>query len=388
MLQSATERRREISMNATERAEILTSVWWAGVHAVAGQASVAASLETAPIPRPDLILAVGKAAVSMARAAHARFPGGRTLAITKAGHAEPGSVHRDRSFEILQSAHPVPDITSLTAGARLLAEVVAAPPGSHLLLLVSGGASSLVEVPRPGLTLADIASLNRALLASGKDIGVMNAERSQYSMIKGGGLLARFGGARVTILAISDTRGDSVATIGSGIGLGLPRQALVAETRIVASNTVARAAAAAKARALGWAVRDYGEVLYDDVAACADLIADRLPQRPGLTLWGGEPTVILPPDPGRGGRNQALALHLAGRIAGIADLSLLVAGTDGNDGPTEAAGGLVDGATWAQGADAALTRADSGRFLAARAALFTTGPTGTNVMDLALALRG
>ncbi|MBC7737448.1 MAG: DUF4147 domain-containing protein [Candidatus Saccharibacteria bacterium] len=372
-------------MNATERAEILTAVWWAGVHAVGGQASVAASLATDPIPRPDLILSVGKAAVSMARAAHAHFPATPTLAITKAGHAGTGPAE---PFEILQAAHPVPDITSLTAGARLLAEVVAAPPGSHLLLLVSGGASSLVEVPRPGLTLTDIATLNRALLASGKDIGVMNAERSQISLIKGGGLLARFRGARVTILAISDTRGDSIATIGSGIGLCLPRAGLVAETRIVASNTVARAAAADHARALGLAVLDRGEVLYDDVAACADLIAQGLPQGPGLTLWGGEPTVVLPPDPGHGGRNQALALHLAGRIAGEANLSLLVAGTDGNDGPTEAAGGLVDGTTWAQGADAALNCADSGRFLGARAALFTTGPTGTNVMDLVLALRG
>ena len=381
-------------MNATERAEILTAVWWAGVHAVAGQGSVVASLETAPIPRPDLILAVGKAAVAMARAAHDRFPGSRTLAITKTGHVasgpfEPGQPFAPgQPFEILLAAHPVPDASSLTAGARLLAEVVAAPPGSHLLLLVSGGASSLVEVPRPGLTLTDLASLNRALLASGKDIGAMNAERTQYSMIKGGGLLARFGGARVTVLAISDTRGDSVATIGSGIGLCLPRPGLVTETRIVASNTVARAAAAAMARALGLAVLDWGEVLYDDVAACADLIAQGVPQGPGLTLWGGEPTVILPPEPGRGGRNQALALHLAGRIAGVADLSLLVAGTDGNDGPTEAAGALVDGATWAQGAEPALTRADSGSFLGDRAALFTTGPTGTNVMDLVLALRG
>ncbi len=380
-------------MTPQTRADLLTRIWWAGVHSVGGQASVAASLETAPIPRPDLILSVGKAAVAMARAAHARFPDSPILAIAKTGHTEPGHTEPGHTepglpFEILQAAHPVPDLTSLTAGARLLAEVVAAPPDSHLLLLVSGGASSLVEVPRPGLTLTDLATLNRALLASGKDIGVMNAERAQHSLIKGGGLLARFKGARVTILAISDTRGDLIATIGSGIGLCLPRPGLIAETRIVASNIVARAAATAKARALGLQVLDRGEVLYDDVAACANLIARGLPSEPGLTLWGGEPTVILPDNPGRGGRNQALALHLAGQIAGVPDLSLLVAGTDGNDGPTEAAGGLVDGTTWGQGADTALTRADSGSFLACRNALFTTGPTGTNVMDMALALRG
>lgn len=364
------------------RADLLAEVWWAGVQAVGGSAAVAASLDAAPIPPPDMILAVGKAAVAMAKPAFARFGPVPTLAITKQGHSETGL-----PFEILQSAHPVPDASSLNAGARLLEEVSAAPPGSHVLLLVSGGASSLVEVPRPGLTLADLAALNRALLASGKDIGTMNAERSQHSMIKGGGLLAQFRGARVTVLAVSDTRGDSIATIGSGIGVALPRPGLQVETRIVASNTVARAAAADRARSLGLNVRDAGEVLYDDVAACADLMARGLPQGPGLVIWGGEPTVILPDNPGRGGRNQALALHMARHIGGQGDVSVLVAGTDGNDGPTEAAGGLVDGATWGAGAEAALLRADSGSFLAARQALFTTGPTGTNVMDLALALR-
>ena len=369
-------------MTPQTRADLFTQIWWAGVRAVGGEASVKASLTTTPIPRPDLIQSVGKAAVSMAKAAHHLFPV-PTLAITKRGHTEPGL-----PFEILEASHPVPDQTSLTAGARLLAEVAAAPEGSHLLLLVSGGASSLVEVTRPGFTLDDLAGFNRALLASGKAIGTMNAERAQHSMIKGGGLLARFRGARVTILAISDTRGDLIETIGSGIGLCLPRGGLQAETRIVASNTVARNAAAQKARDLGLAVLDRGEVLYQDVAECAALIGQGLPAAPGLTLWGGEPTVVLPDNPGQGGRNQALALHLAGRIRGQQDLSILVAGTDGNDGPTEAAGGIVDGATWAEGAEACLARADSGSFLARQQALFTTGPTGTNVMDLALALRG
>ena len=369
-------------MTPQTRADLLTRIWWAGVHAVNGEISVTTSLTASPIAPPDLILAVGKAAVSMAKAAHKLCPV-PTLAITKTGHTEPGL-----PFEILQSSHPVPDHSSVNAGARLLSEVIAAPHGCHLLLLVSGGASSLVEVPRPGLTLQDLATFNRALLASGKDIGTMNAERSQHSLIKGGGLLAQFRGARVTILAISDTQGDRIETIGSGIGLCRPRPGLQTETRIVASNTVARTAAANKARNLGLSVLDHGEVLYDDVQACADLMARNLPRTPGLTLWGGEPTVLLPANPGRGGRNQALALHLAQRIGGQPDLSILVAGTDGNDGPTHAAGGLIDGATWDETAATALTRADSGTFLANQNALFTTGPTGTNVMDLALALRG
>ena len=369
-------------MTPQTRADMLTRIWWAGVQSVQGGVAVGASLDAMPIPRPDLILSVGKAAVSMAKAAHGRFVG-RTVAFTKAGHTE-----ADTPFVVLQSSHPVPDISSLNAGARLLAEVSAAPQGSHLLLLVSGGASALVEVPRPGWTLDDLAGLNRALLASGQDIGTMNAERVRHSMIKGGGLLSRFQGSRVTVLAISDTQGDLIQTIGSGIGLCIPRPGLICETRIVASNTVARVAAAAKARDLGIAVLGSAETLYEDVGATARMMARDLSAAPGLTIWGGEPTVVLPANPGVGGRNQALALHLAQAIRGQGDVSVLVAGTDGNDGPTEAAGGLVDGLTWTDEAEAALLAADSGSYLAQHGALFITGPTGTNVMDLALALRG
>ena len=318
----------------------------------------------------------------MAKPAHAHY-GAPTLAVTKHGHSEPGL-----PFEVLQSSHPVPDASSLAAGARLLAEVAKAPPGSHLILLISGGASALADAPRPGITLDDITVLNRSLLASGQDIATMNATRTSYSRIKGGGLISHFKGARVTVLAISDTRGDRIETIGSGIGLALPRTGLTADTRIVASNTVARAAAAERARALGLTVHGNGETLYEDVAVAAALMTRSLPTRPGLTIWGGEPTVVLPANPGQGGRNQALALHMARAIHGEPDLSILVAGTDGSDGPTTAAGGLVDGTTWDASAAAYLSAADSGSYLAAHRALFTTGPTGTNVMDLALALRG
>jgi hydroxypyruvate reductase len=368
-------------MTPDDRARLLQQIWWAGVEAVRGDTAVAHALDHDPIPRPDLILAVGKAAVAMAKPAFARFGPVRTLAITKQDHGEPGL-----GFEVLEASHPVPDASSLAAGARLLAEVQAAPPGSHLLLLVSGGASALVEAPRPGVGLDDIMGLNRALLASGKDIAAMNAERTKLSQIKGGGLLGHFRGARVTVLAVSDTRGDLIETIGSGIGLCHPRDGLAQECRIVASNTVARAAAAVKAEALGLTVRLNAETLYDDVAASADLMASEL-GGPGLYVWGGEPTVILPPNPGLGGRNQALALRMAQVIQGAPDVSVLVAGTDGSDGPTTAAGGLVDGTTWTEAAPAALSAADSGTFLDQRGALFVTGPTGTNVMDLALALR-
>ena len=370
-------------MTPETRAELLRQIWWAGVNAVRGDIAVARSLADHPIPRPDLILAVGKAAVAMARPAVERFGPVPTLAVTKHGHSQPGL-----PFEVLESAHPVPDASSIAAGARLMAEVAKAPPGSHLLLLVSGGASALAEAPGPGVTLADITALNRDLLASGQDIATMNAIRTRLSMIKGGGLLRHFKGHRVTVLAVSDTRGDSIETIGSGIGLCVARPGLIHEARIVASNTVARSAAAAKVAELGLRVLGDTESLYDDVAAVAVLMTGMLPPTPGVVIWGGEPTVVLPPHPGQGGRNQALSLSMARAIHGSADLSVLVAGTDGSDGPTTAAGGLVDGRTWTDAAAGFLLAADSGSFLARRGALFTTGPTGTNVMDLAIALRG
>ena len=102
---------------------------------------------------------------------------------------------------------------------------------------------------------------------------------------------------------------------------------------------------------------------------------------------GGEPTVVLPPEPGQGGRNQALGLALAREIAGLPGLTVVVGGTDGSDGPTDAAGAVVDGATWGPDAAEALARADSGPYLAEHGALLRTGPTGTNVMDLLIALR-
>ena len=283
-------------MTPETRAELLRQIWWAGVGAVRGDSAVSRSLQDTPISRPDLILAVGKAAVAMAKAAQRQFDVPTLLALTKHGHSEPGL-----PFPVVESAHPVPDASSLAAGAHLLATVAAAPPGSHLLLLVSGGASALVEVPRPGVTLADIAALNRDLLASGQDIATMNATRTRFSAIKGGGLVAAFKGARVTVLAVSDTAGDRIETIGSGIGLALPRPGLTVDSRIVASNAVARAAAAAKARALGLAVLHDAESLYDDVAACADLMAHDLPDRPGLAIWGASRPSSCRPTRGRAG---------------------------------------------------------------------------------------
>ncbi|WP_424831201.1 glycerate kinase type-2 family protein [Ruegeria sp.] len=356
--------------------------WQAGVDAVGGYSATQAALPE--VDKPDRILAVGKAAAAMARAAYDQFGPVPSLVVTKDNHG------RDlpADIEVIEASHPVPDQRSLQGGAALRQAVEEMGSGTHLLLLVSGGSSSLAEDLRPGISLTDLENLNRKLLAEGLDIGAMNEERRRLSRIKGGGLLSHFNGARVTVLAISDVPGDALDVIGSGIGALPDQYEFKADTRIIASNAHARAAAESAARSAGLTVHENQECLHDDFLHVASRLGPRLKQmEPGVMIFGGEPTVVLPENPGRGGRNQALALALAREIAGSEGLTVVVGGTDGTDGPTTAAGAIVDGTTWQPNAETALSQADAGTFLDQSGALLVTGPTGTNVMDLIVAVR-
>jgi hydroxypyruvate reductase len=361
--------------------ENLTDLWWHGVRAVQGKSAVSMAIDAFDVAKPDVILAVGKAAASMAAAAYDVYGDVPTHIVTKYHHIEGVPPHAT----LIEAAHPVPDTASLHAGIALQDAVAACKSDAHLLMLVSGGASSLAEVLPDGMTLADLAQQTQTMLASGADIHTMNAQRRAVSQIKGGKLLAGFGGARVTSLAISDVQGDALGVIGSGIG-DAPANAPFAFTpHIVANNHRARMAVAA---ATALPVQVNSESLYDDIEILAPQIAHRLLSGAnGLYIFGGEPTVVLPDAPGKGGRNMALALLLAREIAGHEGLRILVAGTDGTDGPTDAAGALVDGTTWGDGAQNAIDRADAAPWLDARGALFRSGQTGTNVMDLLIAER-
>lgn len=363
-------------MNLRDKA---LDIWRAGVAAVDGYAATARAL---PPQAPDRILAVGKAAGHMARAALDRYGDIPCIVVTKDGHAGDLPAH----VTLIEAAHPVPDARSLSGGRALRGAVEGMGAGTRLLLLVSGGASALAEDPVEGETLDSLAALNRALLASGLDIGEMNVRRRVMSRIKGGGLLSRFGGARVDVLAISDVPRDDIAVIGSGIGAAPEDARFAYHCDIVASNAIARDAAVAAAGDLTVLCNNDG--LHGDATRIAGELGPRIAaMEPGVMVIGGEPTVVLPDTPGEGGRNQMLALALSEYIVGRDDIVIVVGGTDGSDGPTDAAGGVVDGTTWTQGAAAALARADSGPFLQARGARLVTGPTGTNVMDLAIALR-
>jgi glycerate 2-kinase len=378
-------------------------------------------------------LAIGKAATPLARGAReALEPGAKRLLIRP--HNTPGLL--DPGWEQTTGGHPLPDRQSVAAGERLERWLAELPP-RPLLALISGGASACLEAPAPGLTLEDLVTAQRALLASGLPIQKINAVRKHLSRLKGGGALRATGGRlpRILALLLSDVPGDDPAAIASGPfaadpttyaealaaveGLPVPeavRRHLAAGARGEAPETVKQSpsevetvllgsvrtaveAAAAEARRHGFHAMD-GELAGEAVQAARELVErGRALEGGGIALvLGGETTVTLRGETGRGGRNQELALAAARELAGGTtegkiELVFTLA-TDGEDGPTRSAGGTVDGATWEAvrraGIDpqAALARHDSRTALAAvPGALLETGPTGTNVGDLAVYLR-
>lgn len=375
-------------------------------------------------PGPCHLLAIGKAAAAMAEGALDRpdLDLHSGLVIDKYGHLTP-RLALDPRMRTLEAGHPLPDARSLAAG-RLCLEFITALPAHHALLaLLSGGASSLAERLVPGVDLADLVAMNQALLAGGVDILTMNRLRQRLSLIKGGGLAHALAGRPAEVLVISDVPGDRAAAVGSGPfaaplppldavpALSVPALALpaaIARTLRAPPDTQRAAIPAVPHQVVGR--------LQDALHAAATLAAQAAlpvtacPARlegeatevgrqwgawlndaaPGVYVAGGEVTVTLPARPGDGGRCQQLALAAAQALAGNPRVTLLAAGSDGGDGPGTAAGAMVDGGTLgrASGRDAQdhLARADAGSFLAASGDLLHTGPTGTNVCDLLLAL--
>ncbi len=401
----------------------MLTLFRAGLAAVHGEGAVARRLAGWKPGGPVVLLAVGKAAQAMSAGAR-RVLGARLvrgLVVSKPDHLDRPALAAWGLLG-LEAGHPLPTAGSLEAGRRTLALVEGLGPDEQLLVLISGGASSLLEVPIPGLGLSELEAVNRWLLGSGLPIGAVNAVRKALSLVKGGGLLRWLAGRPVCALAISDVPGDDPRAIGSGLlvpdphlaerlsGLQLPfwldtrvqrglqgRRVLPGvgpEIEQVANLDLAKQAVAQAARAWGIPAYLHPEFVAGEAAEQGRELAQALLAGPaGVHIWGGETTVRLPPNPGRGGRSQQLALAAAMTLAGHRGCALLSAGTDGTDGPTQDAGALVDGATLSRAADAgldaamALARADAGTLLAAAGYLIATGPTGTNVMDLILGYR-
>ncbi len=346
-------------------------------------------------PGPVALFAIGKAACSMTRGAYAACGAGirQALLVTKDGHVDP-EVARLPNLRSIESAHPVPDARSLEAGAELARRVAALDADEYPVFLVSGGSSSLVELLQPGVTLDDLRALNERGLAAGWDIATLNAERARLSRLKQGGVARLLGGRPAHALFISDVPDDDPGVIGSGL-LGASAGMSDRILRIVTTNidiATWGVAGAGAARGLNIERRaqrfsgDAAEVARGFVEALRNTAADGL-------VWGGESTVVLPASPGRGGRNQHLALTAARLLKRGEPLTILAAGTDGTDGPTDDAGALVDALTIERAelagvdVDRALRDFDSGLALEAAEDLVHTGPTGTNVGDLLIGIK-
>jgi glycerate 2-kinase len=317
----------------------------------------------------------------------------RTIIITKDDHVAP-QLQAMPNVEIYESAHPVPDRRSLHAGERLLGWLGELPQSVDPLFLISGGASSLVEVLEEGVTLDQLGRLNREGLASGIPIGELNARRSKLSRLKGGGVARLLGDRPARALFISDVPSDDPAVIGSGI-LGPAAEHIDQIDRVVvASLDKALEGVCEAARVMDLVVRKAATRFDDEAVRLAVRFTHELHLNSAqVCVWGGESTVKLPPDAGRGGRNQHLALAASRLLAGQPQMMLLAAGTDGTDGVTDDAGAVVDSETCARltlqemDADDCLRRADAGTALAASGDLIHTGPTGTNVGDLVIGLK-
>jgi len=398
------------------RRDFLLSLFQSGLAAVNGRARMREALAARDDLRDVWVLAVGKAACSMTLgvldALGPRVE--RALVVARQDGIE-AELLRDRRVTVVAGGHPVPDASSLVAGEAALGLAQAVSPGRPVLLLVSGGASSLVEALPSGVSLDDLQRFTAWALASGRDITQVNAVRRRLSRVKDGRLAAALARGRVEGYFISDVPGDDPSVVGSGLlarsdgtlpeglpdwVLGMTRKGAppapvmpCVPLHCVGRLDDARAAMVEAARGALPVACPAGRVEGPAVDVAQALCAQLKGQGEGLLVLGGETTVMLPGTPGRGGRNQHLALAAALEIAGRADLLLLAAGSDGSDGNTADAGALVDGGTLRRGEDGGLdaarclAAADSGRFLEASGDLVHTGATGTNVGDLILGLR-
>ena len=388
-------------MNRQQRKEALLAMFQAGVDAVGGYQATSRSLLIEDFTKPVHLVALGKAADAMARGALSVL--GDTLVsglvVTKHDHLS-DQLRNDLRLECIEAGHPVPDEHSLHGGARLYDFVRSLPEDHQLIFLVSGGTSALVEHLDNNLMLDDLKAATDKMLASGAAIGEMNRQRRQLSLIKGG-KLAKVVRCKVLQLLISDVPGDVPGDIGSGLLIpdavtGMHEKLPVwqqIQTRIIASSSIAQAAVVSAVAEQGLDVQQHSGNLDGDMNDVHARVKNTLlSAKSGVYIWGGEPTVVLPQSPGRGGRNQHLALSLIDAAATHGSVSILVCGTDGTDGPTEDAGGLVDEASLKEAqahsldVDQYLQRADAGTALAQLDLLVTTGPTGTNVMDLCIAI--
>lgn len=396
------------------------------VEAVQPESSVKKALEKAGLTGPIFLLAIGKAAWRMARAAKEKLgqeiEGG--IVITKYGYSQ-GEIE---GIEVFEAGHPILDIKTVESTEYALKVIESRSP-EKLLFLISGGGSALFEKPVEGVTFEDLVQINNKLFRSGASIVEVNTVRKHLSAVKGGRFARLVAPSQIFTLVLSDVLGDRLDSIASGpaypdsstsdeaiavvekYGLKPRREVLEAlkvetpdrlhnvQTEVIGSITRACEAAVTFARELGYntsiltssldcEARDAGLFL---AAIAREELFDRPMKRPAALIVGGE-TVVHVRGKGLGGRCQELALAFSIAANGMQNVSLACVGTDGTDGPTDAAGAIVDGRTMQRMIDAGidpqrfLLNNDSYHALEKSGDLVKTGPTGTNVNDLTVLL--
>lgn len=394
------------------------------------------NLPPAPAGR-TIVVGAGKAASAMAQAVEAHWPADRPLSglvVTRYGHiaaSAPGQ-HGPQRIEVVEAGHPVPDAAGQDAAARILDHVQGLNADDLVLCLISGGGSSLLALPAPGVDLADKQAVARALLRSGAAIGEMNCVRKHLSAIKGGRLAAAAAPASVVTLVISDVPGDDPSVVASGPTVPdtttladaravLARYAIVASgavqarlldpgaetpkpgepafararTVVIATPQASLEAAAGIARAAGITPVILGDAIEGEASEVARVMAgiarhcalyNQPAAPPCVLISGGETTVTLHGE-GRGGRNAEFLLALAVALEGQLGITAIACDTDGIDGTEDNAGALLTpdslARAAAQGVDgrAHLADNDGYGFFAALSDLVITGPTCTNVND-------
>jgi hydroxypyruvate reductase len=399
----------------------IKKIFLAGVDRVLGYNAVKNYLDNNIVSGNLNLVSIGKAGSSMALAAleskGISIKSG--LIITKRDHLEVG-LKNYSNIKCLESDHPTPSQTSLQCGNELINFINSKNNSDVFLFLISGGGSSLVELLVEDFSLDELMNMTDALLSRGYNISDINAIRKHFSKIKGGKLATFLKNRKSTVLTISDVPSDDPKIIASGplsfddikINLDSYEDDIIdmlnsvtpiscpnienfsnIDTHIIAKLDDAKMACKVYGEKLNYTVYMNDNFIEGDVNDLANYFSEYLLNcKKGLHIWGGESSVQLPSNPGRGGRNQQLALLVAEKIKN-SNVIFLSAGTDGTDGPTNDAGGLVDGMTIKKGIDCNLDHskylenADSGNYLEKINALVTTGPTGTNVMDLILIIK-
>lgn len=400
--------------------ELLRAMFGAAIAAAQPRLCVPPHLPARPRGRL-VVIGAGKAA-AMAQTVEAHYQGGVSgLVVTKYGHALP-----TQWIEVAQAAHPVPDAAGMAAAARMLALVAGLTRDDLVICLLSGGASALLPLPFPGLSLADKQQLSRALLISGATIREMNLVRRHISAIKGGRLAAACGAPMINLI-ISDVPGDDPVDIGSGptvidpthcadaldilnrYDIAMPavrdllaggrsetvKAGLNVQTKIIATPQMALEAAAKVARAAGYGVHILGDAIEGAAREFGTVMAGMARQvalrdqpfaRPCVILSGGETTVQVTGQ-GIGGRNVEFLLSLALGLDGMPGVSALAGDTDGVDGGAPVAGAVLRPDSLARARNLGLsardylTRNDAHSFFAALGDGVITGPTQTNVND-------